>query len=1800
MLLNRVTNTRASLMSAPARLIGRYAMAVVFVSASFVLRSLLIRYFGEQMPPFMKQLPPFIICYPVIMLVALLGGLGPGLLATALGVLGTAFFIMSPNGNFAVANSLQAAALALFAATGIFMSLVAERYRRSQRLIVALREQQALQKSKNELRKASEYKQIALDAAGMGLWEMRTDSGAVSGDDNCRKLFGIPREDFLLMDTFLNRIHPEDRATVDCTVKLAMAGADGALWGTEYRVVWPDGSIHWIASYGQTFADSERRMDRLVGVSMDITERKRVEAALKKSEIEHRLLFEQIPDGIFISDSHGRFTDVNSAGVELFGYAPDEWCNLTIPEILDAEEVQRLPHILACFAAGGVANLEIRHKRKDGSAFEGSVTGRQLSDGRLVAIVRDITERIKVEHALHQSMKQLQIFVEHAPAALAMFDSKMQYLCASRRWLEDYGLGDRDLQGQSHYDVFPEIPERWKDAHRRGLAGEVLHEEADRFYRADGTSQWLTWKVVPWHDESGCVGGIVVFTEDVTDRLVAEQMLRENEIQFQTLANSIPQLCWMANPDGSIFWYNQRWYEYTGTTPEQMEGWGWQSVMAPEAVPNVMAQIENAIGSKSSCELTYPLKGADGVFRSFLTLVVPIFDADGQVVRWIGTNTDIDQQKKVEAELRNSNARLDLALEVAELGELDVDLKKLTAAPSLRRDQIFGYETLQLVWNNETFLSHVLPEDRADFEERLRASSRVGIWNLETRIRRLDGKIRWIWIHGRGMSYDTEKPTRMYGFIKDITQEKRAEEERKRLLETVQQERDTLSALIGAMNDEVWLIDAEKRIALVNPAALSIFGSNYAPNVHIEELGKGIEFRRTDGSLRPLEESPPLRALRGEVIRSEEEILRIPATGEVRYRELNTAPIRDAAGTIIGSLVVVHDITRRKSAETHIRQLNRVYSVLSEINQTIVREKDSQAMLEAACRIAVEKGEFRMAWIGMIDPVIQQLDRVASSGFVDRYLDRVKIDLLDPNSVGGPVEQCVRTGGHAICNDIEHELLRPWKNDALQNGYRSLAAFPLQTEGKVVGVFCLYASEPAFFDEGETRLLDELVTDISFALEVNRHEKDRKLKEEELRRLNRVYSILSNVNRTIIREKDSAVILQTACHIAVDVGRFQMAWIGMIDEPGRQLKPVASAGNVDGYLDKVRIDLLDQASARGPASRCIESGRHAICDDIQDDSSFLSWRDEALRRGYRSSAALPLSIGGQVVGVLNLYASEAGFFKEDETLLLGKMAKDISFALEVNRHEADRKKMEENLRWQTAFFRAQVDSALDGVLVVDPAGKKILQNQRLNDLFKIPASISSDSDDAPQFKFVTQSMKDPQQFAEKVNYLASHPEAVSHDQLDLADGSIFERYSYPVRDKALNYYGRIWTFRDITERRRLEDQFRQMQKMEAVGQLTGGIAHDFNNLLAVIIGNLDLLERQIHDNEAAVKRVNTARNASLRGANLTRRLLAFARQEKLQPADLDLNTVIKTVLALAAPALGPTIQVNTRLDPSIPHVFADASGLENALLNLVVNARDAMTKGGKLTVTSELRTLEAGQFLGEAHELDPGRYAFVTLSDTGHGMTKQISKKIFEPFFTTKSHGTGLGLAMVYGFFKQSGGTVRVYSEPGIGTTLSLFLPIVEGGAKLPSTPTPETQSPDVTTGTILVVDDEADVLEIASTCLSDLGYTVLTATDSLSAIQVLEGRDDIRVLLTDILMPGGMNGVELAHRAIAIHSDLRVIYCSGFPADALGERDLSVAESSLLRKPYQRSELMAIVREVLAAEAPSRGDRDPTSNTAA
>jgi PAS domain S-box-containing protein len=405
----------------------------------------------------------------------------------------------------------------------------------------------------------------------------------------------------------------------------------------------------------------------------------------------------------------------------------------------------------------------------------------------------------------------------------------------------------------------------------------------------------------------------------------------------------------------------------------------------------------------------------------------------------------------------------------------------------------------------------------------------------------------------------------------------------------------------------------------------------------------------------------------------------------------------------------------------------------------------------------------------------------------------------------------------------------------------------------------------------------------------------------------------------------------------------------------------------------------------------------------------------------------------------------------------------------------------------------------------------------------------------------------------------------------------------PIRDASGKVVGASKMARDITQRKQLERQLQQSQKMEAIGQLTGGIAHDFNNLLAVIVGNLSLLERMIGENEAVAKRLRPAQRAAARGADLTRRLLAFSSAEELQPAPTKLSHSIRNTIELATRTLGPEIKIVTKLDENIPPVFVDPAGLENALLNLAVNARDAMPRGGSLTITTELVNLEENYPPVKTGELKPGRYACVSVTDTGEGMSRETMERALEPFFTTKPRGkgTGLGLAMVYGFVKQSGGAIRLYSEVGYGTTVTFYLQLAKTVAKAPAAVV-EHHAASTRGGKVLVVDDEVDLLDIAVAYLEQMGYTAFQAVDGASALALIDRERDIALVITDVIMPGGMNGAELVKKIRQLLPAIKVIYSSGFPADALSERSGTVVEGLLLHKPYQRAEFDAMVHRAL------------------
>jgi signal transduction histidine kinase len=381
-----------------------------------------------------------------------------------------------------------------------------------------------------------------------------------------------------------------------------------------------------------------------------------------------------------------------------------------------------------------------------------------------------------------------------------------------------------------------------------------------------------------------------------------------------------------------------------------------------------------------------------------------------------------------------------------------------------------------------------------------------------------------------------------------------------------------------------------------------------------------------------------------------------------------------------------------------------------------------------------------------------------------------------------------------------------------------------------------------------------------------------------------------------------------------------------------------------------------------------------------------------------------------------------------------------------------------------------------------------------------------------------------------------------------------------------------------------ESQVRQAQKMEAVGQLTGGVAHDFNNILTVITGTIEILGDAVKDRPHLAQITNLISAAAARGADLTQHLLAFARRQPLQPRAVDVNSMVIDSARLLRPTLGEQIEIESMLAHDSAPALIDPSQLSTAILNLALNARDAMPNGGKLTLETKNVVLDEN-YAGMNSEVNPGNYVMIAVSDSGVGIPAKLLEKVFEPFFTTKQvgKGSGLGLSMVYGFVKQSNGHVKIYSEEGHGTTVKLYLPQATGIAGAPAD---DADIAGIEPGdeSILIVEDDALVREYVVTQISSLGYHALAASNAAEALVIIDGPERIDLLFTDVIIPGGMNGRQLAIEALTRRLGLKILYTSGYTENAIVHHGRLDAGVLLLPKPYRRSDLARMIRTALAS----------------
>ncbi len=525
-----------------------------------------------------------------------------------------------------------------------------------------------------------------------------------------------------------------------------------------------------------------------------------------------------------------------------------------------------------------------------------------------------------------------------------------------------------------------------------------------------------------------------------------------------------------------------------------------------------------------------------------------------------------------------------------------------------------------------------------------------------------------------------------------------------------------------------------------------------------------------------------------------------------------------------------------------------------------------------------------------------------------------------------------------------------------------------------------------------------------------------------------------------------------------------------------------------------------------------------------------------------------------------------------------------------------RRRADDAQRETLSLLAATLEATTDGILVVDREGRIVSFNRRFAAMWGIPEAVLESRDDEQAIGFVLSQLRDPEVFVAKVRELYAQPEAQSFDVLEFMDGRVFERYSMPQRIEGESV-GRVWSFRDVTERRRSEaalreseEQLRQSQKMDAIGRLAGGVAHDFNNLLTVILGYSEQILDQLKGpaDERTLRAAGEIRSAAERAAGLTGQLLAFSRKQMLEPRELDLNLTLTGTSRLLRRLIGEDIVLEVKLDPDLGRVLADEGQIQQVIMNLVINARDAMPNGGRLTLTTANAELDS-TYAQHHLPLAPGRYAMLTVNDTGIGMDAETRARAFEPFFTTKElgKGTGLGLATVYGIVKQSGGYIWVYSEPGQGTVFKIYLPILDAPVTATEAAS-QSSRPQTGTETVLLVEDEMMVRNLLAGMMERSGYHVLTAGSGEDAVNVASRyHGAIHLMVTDVVMPG-IGGPELAERLVPLHPELKVLYISGYTDDAVLRHGVRDGVASYLQKPFTLVALARKIRDVLDAPQPA------------
>jgi PAS domain S-box-containing protein len=1545
-------------------------------------------------------------------------------------------------------------------------------------------------------------------------------------------------------------------------------------------------------------------------IAQDVSERKQAEYALKNEKAFSEAVIDSLPGAFYVMDQKGDVIRWNRNTERILGYSREELASVETFKVIAEEDrafiVSKWQQAFAEGSAMGEAHILTRDGRK--IPFLLTATRADLGENTyVVGMGIDITERKRAEEALRESEERFRQMAENSPYMFWLFDVNTERLLyVSPAYEKIWGRKVKDLYANPRIwrdTLHPEDRERvTADFDARAKAGGT--ESEYRILLPDGTVRWLHGRSFPLRDASGQVTRLAGIAYDVTERKHADLALEASE---ETLAEAqrIGQMGswdWNALTDTAV-WSDELFHLY-GLTPGEREvtSEAFLKLIHPDDKEAFLLASEKAQEEEQTFRAEFRIIRADGAVRHFQAKGEVIRDSTGKTIRMIGTNQDVTDRVHADEALRQRERELEEAQRLAKVGSwaMDIRTRALTLSGELYR--ILGFDRNDPAPDIETIAQRFTPETWAQIRSAGLKTTETGKpFEVEGALNLPGGIKKWVVAHGEVERDASGNPLRYRGTTQDITERKEAEEALRASQEMFYKAFHSSPEPISIMTvGEGRFIDVNKAFSnqlgytradvighTVDELGLEPLAGLTAEQAHLWEKGAlrdlEVELFTKFGEVRTAVVSfetveiggVPCILAQGRDITEHRRAEKALLVSDQRYRDF-ISHSHEGVWRVEMELPIPLDLPPDEATDRLLQ-----YGYFAECNDAMAKINGRESAQELIGKHLAEISNpadsqaiesFRSAARGGWQSRTVELQRVNRAGIPKTFL-RTEVPIVENGRVVRiwgitrdvteltNAENALRKSEASLAEAQRIALYGSWEWDILTNKERWSE-----------GMYLLLGLKPGKTGPTLETFLDFVHPDDrdGLILAGERAQEEKNALQYEYR---------------AIRADGALRIFQSRAEVIRDAN-------------GKALKMVGATQDVTDR--KQAEEELRVSEAR--YKTLIEGAPEAIVVADLDTQKFVDFnenamhlfgltREELLKVGpvEVSPAFQPdgqSSSEGAMEFLMRAMSGESPVFEWVHKSAYGK---EIPCEVRLVRLPAagrnlvrgsitdisERKQAEE----ERSRLVSIVESSGDAIVGASPEGIITDWNAAAERVYGYTAAEIHGKHIS--ILTPTSGTNEIPAFLERINQgeRISDFEAVNVRK----DGTEFpvSMTMSAIRDSQGGILGLSGIIRDITSRKRLEEQVTLAQKMESVGRLAGGVAHDFNNMLQIIHGYSELVLDQLAEEDSSRGHVQEIKNVVERAAGLTRQLLAFGRQQVLSPQVMDLNVAITHLSKMLRRLIGEDINLEIRQDKDLERVRADPGQIDQVIMNLAVNARDAMPKGGKLTI--ETANVQVDHAFASGHfPMAPGNYVLISVSDTGIGMDAQTQTRIFEPFFTTKEKGkgTGLGLATVYGIVKQSGGYIWVQSELGRGSTFRVYLPPVKDAATVKEVK--EVRALKGGTETVLLVEDEENVRLLVRRALQSKGYTVLEAQNGKDALRVArQHHGPIHLLMTDVVMPG-MGGRELAERLIRLRGEMKTLFMSGYADDAIHHHGVLNPGTVLLQKPFSAEMLATKVREVL------------------